>query len=235
MCSLVQDDDLAIICPVRFIESQRIFVDVGRLAFGPGARVAPAPEVRVLRTTQTARGRPATGKRIGKVDFLVARVEENGAAVDFAALEVQAVYISGPTIKPVFKHFLNTGSLPSGGKRRPDWRSSAQKRLMPQLALKVPVFRRWGKKFFVAVDSCFFAELPNMRTVDNIANSEITWLVYRFQRSGNKYTIGDPDVVHTTWDDVVTALREGVAPDPDEILSEIERKLRSGNVPWLPT
>ena len=65
--------------------------------------------------------------------------------------------------------------------RRPDFRSSAQKRLMPQLALKVPIFRRWNKRFFVAVDRTFYGELPTLKE-RSLGNSEITWLVYDFQR-----------------------------------------------------
>ena len=30
--------------------------------------------------------------------------------------------------------------------RRPDWRSSSAKRLMPQLQVKVPTVRRWNSK-----------------------------------------------------------------------------------------
>ena len=49
-------------------------------------------------------------KKIGKVDFLLAQVE-GGKAIDFAALEVQAVYISGKTIRPAFDQYLRTGVL----------------------------------------------------------------------------------------------------------------------------
>ena len=44
------------------------------------------PDVRVLEVL-----RDGKRKKIGKVDFLLVHVEE-GKAVDFAALEVQAVY-----------------------------------------------------------------------------------------------------------------------------------------------
>lgn len=106
---------------------------------------------------------------------------------------------------------------------------------MPQLSLKIPLFRRWGKKVFVGVDSRFFEALPSMRTVDNIANSEVTWLVYPFERTRGRYTMGDAKVVYTAWDDVLTALREGVAPDPREVLDEIARKQRERNLTILRT
>lgn len=102
---------------------------------------------------------------------------------------------------------------------------------MPQAFLKIPVFRRWGKKFFVVVDASFFEALPKMRVVDNIANSEITWLVYPFEKKGINYPIGSPAVHFSMWDDVLTALREGSAPNPEEILNEIEERIRTRHIP----
>ena len=108
--------------------------DAARIAFGDHAEYAVVPEVRVLEVER--RGRK---KKIGKVDFLLVKIE-SGEAVDFAALEVQAVYISGRSIRPSFDSYMRDGKLDSDSKRRPDFRSSAQKRLMPQLALKIPIF-----------------------------------------------------------------------------------------------
>src|SRR5579859_2866342 len=99
----------------------------------------------------------------------------------------------------------------------------ANKRLMPQLALKVPIFRRWGKRFFVAVDNTFFAELPPMRE-QSPGKSEVTWLVYDFKRkTEGGYQMQAPSVVHTLWDDVALALREGVAPEKSDLLAELSR------------
>ena len=144
---------------MRFLQGNRIFVDAGRIAFGEGKKIVVVPEMRLLRV-------PDTGKRIGKIDFLIALLDGSGQPSDFAALEVQAVYISGKSVRPFFNEFLQTEVLPAGAKARPDYRSSAQKRLMPQLSLKVPVFRRWGKRFFVVVDDPFFTALPRIRHVE---------------------------------------------------------------------
>src|SRR5439155_1520669 len=129
------------------------------------------------------------------------------------------VHISGKSVRPFFNEFLRTEILPEAAKARPDYRSSAQKRLMPQLSLKVPVFRRWGKRFFVVVDKPFFTALPKIRRVAGKENSEITWLVYELNRnaSGVGYSLSDPDVIFTLWDDVLTALREGEAPQQSEV------------------
>jgi len=188
------------------------------LAFGENRDFIAVPEVRLLDVPG-----PRT-KKIGKVDFLLVRLEDR-QAVDFAALEIQAVYISGDSIRPAFNHYLAEGDLPENALRRPDFRSSAQKRLIPQLGLKIPIFRRWGKRFFVAVDSTFFEMLPEMRT-QTAGNAEVTWLVYPFaRRSAGGYRMEDPAVHYTLWDDVLDALREGTPPEQDVLLRELTKQL----------
>ena len=217
VCSLTDGCVATSLCPYRFVEGNRIFIDAARLAFGRGVRVAPVPEVKILRERN--------GKRIGKIDYLVAKLDGEDRPVDFAAVEVQAVYFSGASIRAALDHFLRARSVDEAhSKRRPDYRSSAQKRLMPQLRLKMPVFRRWGKRFFVVVDSLFFAALPEFRRVDR-ANSEITWLSYPIVRGGASFSLGDPQVVFSVWEDVLDALREGQAPTPAEIVEELSRRI----------
>jgi hypothetical protein len=208
------------ICPIRLQEDSRMFVDAGRLAFGSGQELVVVPEFKLLRI-------PETNKRIGKIDFVLAQLDTNGKPTDFAALEVQSVYISGRSIRPAFNRYLKTGEYDAIQKNRPDFRSSAQKRLMPQLSLKVPVFRRWGKRFFVVTDAAFFEAMPRIKTVPGAGNSEVTWLIYPLVRraSGVGYKYGDPTIVFTQWDDVLSALREGEPPEKSEVLVDIQARV----------
>jgi len=220
ICSLTDGRAATAVCPVRFLERGIMFRDAAKIAFGEGVQCVAVPEVRVL---EVHRG--GKSKKIGKVDFLLVRLD-GGKAVDFAALEVQAVYISGASIRPAFDHYIKTGELLDNGKRRPDFRSSAQKRLMPQLALKVPIFRRWGKRFFVATDSGFFSELPSI-SPQSPDNGEVTWLGYELARSpAGGYHMLPPKVVHTLWDDVEIALREGTAPEKSDLLQQLTESAR---------
>jgi hypothetical protein len=223
ICSLASGDEAAAICPVRFLEGGRIFRDAALLALGAGVSFAVFPEIRILRV---GNDRDEAAKKIGKVDFLIGKIDD-GRVSDFAAIEVQASYFSGTSIRPALKKFLLEEALdPEISGRRPDFRSSAQKRLMPQLQLKVPVFRRWGKKFFVVVDSQFFGALPTIKP-SSLTNSELIWLNYPIRKSGDSYMMQDPEVVGTQWEDVLTSLREGQAPERDEILLELQQKLDS--------
>jgi hypothetical protein len=96
---------------------------------------------------------------------------------------------------------------------------------MPQLQLKVPVFRRWGKRFFVVVDTQFFSSLPPFKPEDKPSNREVIWLNYPIVMNGNSYTMMEPEVIGSKWEDVVTALREGEEPEPQEILAELQAKM----------
>jgi hypothetical protein len=221
ICSVSDGVQAASLCPVRFLEDGRIFRDAARLAFGETSHFSIFPEIRILKVPNAKK--PGVFKKIGKVDFLLGKIEEE-IVTDFCAVEVQASYFSGSETRTILKHYIanrNFGALDTF--RRPDFRSSAQKRLIPQLQLKVPVFRRWGKKFFVVVDSQFFGSLPKFQTTTP-ANSELTWLVYPLALVQHSYKLQEVQAVFTDWADVETSLREGRAPDPKEVIDELQFK-----------
>jgi hypothetical protein len=230
ICSLSDVTHAASLCPVRFLENGVIFQDAARLAFGADSEFAIFPEIRILEIEPPSRKSEEEKqkiKKIGKVDFVLGHVL-NGAVTDFAALEVQAAYFSGLETRSALKYFLaheNFGGYSTF--RRPDFRSSAQKRLIPQLQLKVPVFRRWGKKFFVVVDTPFFKSLPEFRSTTQ-SNSELTWLVCPIEKVRQTFELCRTEPYFSQWDDVSNALREGRAPDPAEIVAELQGKLIKG-------
>jgi hypothetical protein len=222
ICTLADGPDAAALCPVRFLEGNRIFLDAARIAFGEVSSLGVFPEIRILEIP-SARGEGKTTK-IGKVDFLIGKIE-SGMVTDFAAVEIQAAYFSSDSIRQVFNEYLSKRSIEGlNTKRRPDFRSCAQKRLVPQLQLKIPVFRRWGKKFFVVVDSNFFGSLPTFPETTP-SNSEVTWLSYPIRKTGDRFLLSDPRVVFSEWDVVQNSLREGKPPEPDAIVRELQAKL----------
>lgn len=221
ICSVSDGSEAASLCPVRFLEDGRIFRDAARIAFGSSASFAIFPEIRILQVPDPKKS--GEMKKIGKVDFVLGKIDA-GLVSDFCAVEVQAAYFSGTETRSALRHFIanrDFGALDTF--RRPDFRSSAQKRLIPQLQLKVPVFRRWGKKFFVVVDRQFFRSLPEFRTTTP-ANSELTWLVYPLAKQDEAYEMQPVQPTFTEWADVESSLREGRAPDPSEILGELQLK-----------
>jgi Restriction endonuclease NotI len=221
ICTLASNDIATAICPVRFLEGDKIFKVAAEIAFGKGSTFAIFPEIKLLNVEDLKTGRT---RKIGKVDFLLGKVDGT-EIVDFAALEIQATYFSGLSIRPALKHYLEQGILDKSiSDRRPDFRSSAQKRLMPQLQLKVPVFRRWGKKFFVVVDTAFFAAMPKFK-ITTLSNSEIIWLCFPIEKTEQAFSMRQPTVIASQWDDVSTALREGQAPESGDIVGELSKRL----------
>ena len=228
VCSVSDGHEAASLCPSRFLEGGRLFTDAARIAFGASSQFAIFPEIRILQVPNPKR--EGTSKKIGKVDYVLGKVE-CGKITDFCAVEVQAAYFSGTQIRSLLAHFLEHRDFGAHDTfRRPDFRSCAQKRLIPQLHLKVPVFRRWGKKFFVVVDRQFFRSLPQFPSVTS-ANSELTWLVYPLGKEGDNFCMSDPQIAFSEWDDVANSLREGKAPDPSEVILELQSKLTSRKAP----
>jgi len=217
VCSLIDDSGLAITCPYRFLERNVIFQDAATFAFGPDVSMVIIPEVPFLRSTVGT-------AQLGKIDYVIARHDE-GKLVDFCALEVQSVYMSGASMRPEFEHYLRTGEvLEPERDRHADYRSSSHKRLMPQLMIKVPALRRWGKKVLVAIHEDFFGWLPECPVLDE-SNAELTWLVYRAEDEGDCYRLALRRTVPTTLEDAVTSLTAAVPPPRQEFESQLQAAL----------
>ena len=124
---------------------------------------------------------PTTGRPAGRIDLVVAG---NRTASRWFGLEIQSVYFSGKGMPDDFEMLSrDTGRLPPSptATRRPDWRSSSAKRLMPQLQVKVPTLRRWATKLAVAVDVPFFEAIggPSSSPNKDLNDGDIIWLVPR--------------------------------------------------------
>ena len=132
-----------------------------------------------------------TNKPAGKIDLIVARNEPNRLA--WYGLEIQAVYFSGPGMSSQFSILADdTHAIPPypDKVRRPDWRSSSAKRLMPQLQVKAPTVRRWGSKIAVAIDKPFFDSIggPSEHPSQDLSDGDIIWIVPEILWDGDERT-----------------------------------------------
>lgn len=204
--------DLRATCPYRFHDELDVFKWVGETILGD-----PDPllvgEVGFLEAGASTDS--AGGDDVGRIDMvLVSSKTPKDAPMVWAALEIQAVYFSGNAMKGEFEAF-NDSSVDwvifPAGRRRPDYRSSGPKRLMPQLQIKVPTLRRWGKKMAVVVDRAFFDSIGEMDNVTDISNADIAWFVVRFEEvEGQKRTrIVREEVRYTTLERSVEGLTGG--------------------------
>ena len=167
-----------IVCPSRFEQNNVLIQWLGEIVGFPPTEVSMAREIPFMESI-------ATNKPAGKIDLVVARTD--GDRLDWYGLEIQAVYFSGPGMASEFTQLqVDQNINPPYPKsvRRPDWRSSSAKRLMPQLQVKVPTLRRWGSKMAVAVDQPFFESIggPSPSYSRDLGDGDIIWLVPRLRR-----------------------------------------------------
>lgn len=177
VCSLQAGRNQPVItCPRRF--------DANDLLPNWLARIVGFTDVHVAREVPFMRS-PSTGRPAGRIDLVVAR-DSNASA--WFGLEIQAVYFSGAKMQTDFELLLsNTDELPPEptARRRPDFRSSSAKRLMPQLRVKGPTLRRWSTKLAVAVDLPFFEAVggPSDAPSQDLNDGDIVWLVPRIDEN----------------------------------------------------
>lgn len=231
--------DLITLCPERFREGNLVYRWVSEVLLR-----CPDPlvvvEVDFLRRPEgvsaahpqsASAGAPDAGieRGVGRIDCVLVdptRVEQ----LHWCALEVQAVYFSGASMNEDFRaigKWHGAGVPIPAGRRRPDWRSSGPKRLMPQLQIKVPALRRWGKKTAVLVDNSFYSAMSRMDEVDDVSNCDIAWFVVSYRRMDG-HAVLHPQSVHlTTLEHAVEGLTAGVPLSQSEFESRIRAKLAS--------
>jgi len=185
--------------------------------------------------------RPISEDYIEQKEDNVGRIDEvllipGSDPLSWCALEVQAVYFSGPGMSSEFKNI----SSAKGPRvpfpiaiRRPDYRSSGPKRLMPQLQIKVPTLRRWGKKMAVVVDRSFFGALGKMEDVKDISNADVAWFVVGYDESSNPIRLTRDFVCFTTLERAVEGLTGGVPVTLDEFERRIMEKAARLKAPSL--
>ncbi len=220
------------LCPARFHQGGLVFDAIGESLLGdPEAnRVG---EVGFLKSTGNLDSSP--GEDVGRIDMIL--VKGNGGpsdVIDWVAVEIQAVYFSGEKMSLEFDHIKDTGGALSMArvKRRPDYRSSGVKRLMPQLLTKVPTLRRWGRKMAVVVDAPFFQSMGTMETVSDVSNADIVWFLVDFVENpnGGPFRLKVVSEVCTTLDAATLGLTGGLPVTKAEFEQRIRSKTKQDHI-----
>jgi hypothetical protein len=199
VCSIIHDDAPTITCPVRFKEEWIVAETASRFFFGDNANWTSLPEVRL---------KDSSGKSAGNIDLVIVQYDEQGKMIDYGALEIQAVYISGNVREP-FEHYMQlsidgqkTFSWKGHAKYpRADFLSSSRKRLVPQLLFKGKILQSWGRKCAVALDEPFFNTLPDLTIVDE-EHAEIAWMIFCLEPNDSSgFTLKLERTVYTKFND----------------------------------
>ena len=216
---------LRTVCPARFEEDQSVYRWVAETVLATSDPFILG-EIGFLESPSSPEIE-AVPSDVGRIDKVLVVPDSNPLA--WCALEVQAVYFQGRAMKNDFAVIRDRSgeTLPFPSVlRRPDYRSSGPKRLMPQLQIKVPSLRRWGKKMAVVVDRSFFLAMGKMRTVPHISNCDVAWFVVRYEETADGRCHLVPDGVQfTTLEDSVEGLTAGVPVSLEVFEKRIMAKL----------
>ena len=223
-------------CPNRFLESGTVFDEIGRILLGTeNSQIVKEipflirPQLREgADQSESSNDSAADNEDVGRIDMVM--VHPDTSRLNWCAVELQAVYFSGGAMREDFAVIRNHSGddvpMP-GAPRRPDFRSSGPKRLMPQLQIKVPTLRRWGRKMAVVVDRPFFDSLGTMDNAPHVSNSDIVWFIVRFDENPDHgvATLVVDEVHYTTLERAVEGLTAGIPTSLDDFEAKIRRKL----------
>lgn len=206
-------------CPNRFLEGGLVFELIGQI-------VLDCDKPAVIKEVPFLQSISDRNRSVGKIDAVL--VSPGSEPLDWCAVEMQAVYFSGDAMARDFEAIagLESGVPMPTGRRRPDFRSSGPKRLMPQLQIKVPTLRRWGKKTAVVVDQAFFDSLGPLQAVADITNADIVWAIAQYEAEGGRLLLADLKFVYTTLEDAVEGLTAGNPVSRSEFEDAVRRKLK---------
>ncbi len=212
-------------CPNRFLEGTLVAQWVGETLLGTSRPVVISELPFLMGEIEAEEGRDEDA--VGKIDEVLVNAE--GDALRWSALEFQAVYFSGKSMENDFKvmrRWTGSGVPFPAVQRRPDFRSSGPKRLMPQLQIKVPTISRWGKKMAVVIDRAFWGSLGGMREVRELSNCEIVWFVVSFAASNaGRFVLRRHETHFTTLVNAVDGLTGGTPMSLERFESQIRDRL----------
>jgi len=216
-------------CPQRFLESGAVFQWVGRtlLQTEDPIVLGEIGFLDRLRPQESPQSDDDDSRDfIGRIDNVL--VHPTSEPMDWCALELQAVYFSGKSMSNEFRMLAEgqseTLQFPAK-QRRPDWRSSGPKRLLPQLQTKVPTIRTWGKKMAVVIDEAFFASLINLEREPYPSNAEVAWFVVGYDSKPKGWTLVPREVVFTKLEPSVKALTGGVPLSKERFEQQLRFKI----------
>lgn len=223
VCSILDGTQLAVTCPVRLRQDNLFLADAGAFFFS-GRRFVALTEVRL---------NDHLGKSAGNIDVVLAVLDEEQNVIDFGAIELQAVYISG-NVGAAFAHYMQNPSAnyrmewPRKNYPSPDYLSSSRKRLVPQLMFKGGILHSWKKKIAVVVHKAFFNQLPHLTDVDS-SEADIAWLVYDLQRdpTTDRFIQTKAFTKYTKFEAALNAIAVPVIGEMDSFVQHLEKRIKN--------
>ncbi|MFB2968189.1 NotI family restriction endonuclease [Aerosakkonema sp. BLCC-F183] len=235
VCSVFEGNEIAITCPIRFRQDWLIAEDAAFFFFPENTTWTSLTEIRL---------NDKNGMSAGNIDVVLVAYNDRGRIIDFGALEIQAVYISGNVRQP-FEYYMedpsNRSNMDWAGQKnypRPDYLSSSRKRLAPQLIYKGGILKNWNKKQAVALHKGFFNRLPTLPEVDK-AEADIAWLIYDLKHNPetNSYHLSRSRTVYTQFYPALEMITIPETGAIEDFIGHLQSKLdeRLDNPPDAPS
>jgi Restriction endonuclease NotI len=225
VCSLTEDGEIIVTCPVRFRQNWIIADDAAHFFFPIGTTWTTLTEVRL---------KDKNGNAAGNIDVVLVSYDNRGKVTGFGGLEVQAVYISGNVRNP-FEHYMENPKARqnmdwAGHPNYPhaDYLSSSRKRLAPQLIFKGGIFKTWERRTAVALNSGFFSTLPELEEVAK-DDADVAWLIYDLVHDSaqNIYTLTKSREVFTKFNESLEKITRSEAGDVNTFIEMLQEKVNT--------
>ncbi len=222
VCSIYYKQAPVITCPIRFRQDWIIAENAAAFFFGENVNWTSLTEVRL---------KDASGQSAGNIDMVLVSYDDRGKVLDFGAVEVQAVYISGNVRKP-FEMYV---SDPNGWESvdwskiadyypTPDYLSSSRKRLVPQLLYKGKILRDWGKRQVIVAQKSFFDTLPVLPQVEQ-GQAEIAWSLYDLEQQSDRFNLVLSDTIYTEYWAAINKISTPETGKLEDFLDVLQQKL----------
>lgn len=227
VCSIYHESSPVITCPIRFRQDWIIADHAAAFFFEEETRWTSLTEVRL---------NDAHGKAAGSIDVVLVAYDDRGKVIDFGALEIQAVYISGNVREP-FEYYMGDPRSRDSmdwskepNYPRPDYLSSSRKRLVPQLVYKGGILHSWGKKIAVALNRSFFATLPTLTQVP-ASKANIAWLIYDLTvpaeegHGAGRYVLTKVEEIYTEFEPALLSITTPLPGRVEDFIKLLQEKL----------
>jgi hypothetical protein len=235
VCSIFEEGQTIVTCPIRFREDWLTAEDAAQFFFKADASWTSIGEVRLA---------DKDGNTAGNIDLVLVSYDDRGRVLDFGSLEIQAVYISGNIRRP-FERYMSsrkrstdfTWSGPNFPKA--DFLSSSRKRLAPQMLYKGGILKAWGKKQAVALQTSFFQTLPHLAEVPP-SKADVAWLLYdlKLEKRNTRFRLRKNRIVYTEFESTLRQITTAEPGKIQEFVDVLQQKLDEkleGNPPDAPT
>lgn len=234
VCSVFDNQQATIICPIRFRENWLIIENAAKLYFSENVRWTTITDVKLYDKFNTL---------VDTIEFVIVSFDDKGNIIDFLSVDTQAAFVNRNIRKKYNSYIENPAQyLLKIFKEETfvDYTSAIHQKIAPQLIYRGSIFHAWNKKAVLVIDEGLLNSLPKFTEVPK-ENADIIWLVYGLELNAqlNKYELKLKQTIFTLFEPTlfqITRVEPGELGDfVAELQSCLDNHLNTGYPPDAPT